>query len=174
MYDEIIEIAENRAYLNAVRNDGYGPNLDLLRRMPSFNSLKDYVDRLKEAGELSFSKVFHEPIGYYNLKCFLVADYSVDKAVFISDVELYKKMRDPSARLKVAKLLFERFVAEDTTGKFHQGESVFERQRVSNSGCGDISLCTKLTIALSRSGGRRRRSRWCRRPPPSRRPPSRS
>ena len=129
MYDEIIEIAENRAYLNAVRNESYGPNLELLKKMPPFSELQDYYKKLKDAGEITFSKVFHEPIGYYMMKCFLIADYSVDKAVFTSDVELYKKMRDPSARLKVAKLLFERFVAEDV-GKFPQGESVFERQRV--------------------------------------------
>eukprot|EP00474_Spongospora_subterranea_P009656 CRZ10114.1 hypothetical protein [Spongospora subterranea] len=128
MYDDFVEIAENKAYLNAVRNETYGPNLDLIRRMPLYSSLADYEMELRQHDKISFSHIFYEPIGYYLMKCFLVADYSVDKAVFISDVELYKKMRDPSARLKVGKLLFERFVAEDGA-KYPMGESVFERRR---------------------------------------------
>ncbi|CEP03536.1 hypothetical protein PBRA_009421 [Plasmodiophora brassicae] len=128
MYDEIVEIAENKAYLNAVRNETYGPNLDLLRRFPAYSSLADYENELRQQDKLTFSQIFHEPIGYYLLKCFLIADYSVDKAVFISDCELFKKMRDPSARLKLAKLIFERFVADDGA-KYPMGESVFERRR---------------------------------------------
>lgn len=93
MYDEIVEIAENKAYLNAVRNETYGPNLDLLRRFPAYSSLADYENELRQQDKLTFSQIFHEPIGYYLLKCFLIADYSVDKAVFISDCELFKKMR---------------------------------------------------------------------------------
>jgi hypothetical protein len=27
--------------------------------------------------------IFNEPTGYYSMKCFLVADYAVDKAIFI-------------------------------------------------------------------------------------------
>jgi hypothetical protein len=42
------------------------------------------------------------------MKCFLVADYAVDKAIFIKDVEAYKRMRFESARRKIAKLLYQR------------------------------------------------------------------
>lgn len=93
MYDEFVEIAENKAYLNAVKNEMYGPNLDFLRRMPLYSSLIEYEADLRQSDKLTFSDIFHEPIGYYLMKCFLIADYSVDKAVFISDVELFKKMR---------------------------------------------------------------------------------
>eukprot|EP00475_Leptophrys_vorax_P027336 TRINITY_DN38991_c0_g1_i1.p1 TRINITY_DN38991_c0_g1~~TRINITY_DN38991_c0_g1_i1.p1 ORF type:complete len:644 (-),score=188.23 TRINITY_DN38991_c0_g1_i1:94-1989(-) len=128
MYDEIIEQAENRAYIQAVRRDTLGPNLDVLNTLPKYEELKELEEELRQQGKLRFDAIFEEPTGFYLLKCFLIADYSVDKAVFVKDVELYRKMRDPAARLKIGRLIHERFVAEDT-GKFPPGESVFERRK---------------------------------------------
>eukprot|EP01083_Nonionella_stella_P050865 135167_1 len=136
MYDEIIEIAENRAYLNAVKQaqdfggGRHGPNLDLLKTSscPPYEELGELEQELKTAGLINFDTVFHEPTGYYLIKCFLTADYSVDKAVFISDVELFRTLRDASARFKVAKLLYDRFVGEENPNHI-PGESVFERRR---------------------------------------------
>lgn len=128
MYDELIGSAENRAYLNAVKREAMGPNLEILQEMPRYEDLGELEDNLRKSGKLRFDPIFEEPTGFYLLKCFLIADYSVDKAVFVKDVELFRKMRDPSARLKIGRLIYERFVGEDT-GKFPKGESVFERRK---------------------------------------------
>ena len=61
-------------------------------------------------------------------QCFLIADYAVDKAIFIKDVEAYKSMRFESARRKVAALLYQRFVSteEPAHGEYKHGVSVFQ------------------------------------------------
>jgi len=129
MYDEIIEIAENRAYLQAVK-DGYGqgPNLELLKSIPEFESqeIQDFYKEYGDKGHWTFERVFKEPIGYYHMKLFLIADYSVDKAVFLNDVRLFKTLRDQSARKTVAALIYRRFMLDNTTAKFKPGQSVFD------------------------------------------------
>lgn len=119
MYDELTDVVEKQNYKNA---GAQGPNLKLLEKLPDYERLKDYENSL----DICFKNVFHEPLGYYLMKCFLISDYSVDKAVFVSDVELYKTLRDPSARLKVAKLIFERFCADEGPDPA-RGQSVFDR-----------------------------------------------
>jgi len=129
MYDEIIEIAENRAYLQAVK-DGYGqgPNLELLKTIPDFTSpiIQDFNNKLEKSNQLTFEKVFKEPIGYYHMKLFLISDYSVDKAVFLNDVRLFKTLRDNSARKTVATLIYQRFMLDHLSPQFKTGQSVFD------------------------------------------------
>jgi serine/threonine protein kinase len=63
------------------------------------------------------------------MKCFLVADYAVNKAIFIKDVEAYRLMRFDSARKRIARLIYDRFVSTDGQDKFSQAEqqmSVFK------------------------------------------------
>ncbi|MES1916482.1 MAG: hypothetical protein MHM6MM_008291, partial [Cercozoa sp. M6MM] len=135
MYEDLLEIAENRAYLTAVKQEQNGPNLELLKRLQAYAELKDFEEQLREQHRLTFHAVFHEPIGYYLLKNFLQADYAVDNAVFISDVELFKNIRDASTRRKVARMLYERFVAPDSErrrNRWQMGESVFDRRHRSN------------------------------------------
>lgn len=127
MYDEILEIAENRAYLNNAKKDTFGPNMEILQTMPSYEELADLENELKSNNLITFDKIFNEPTGYYLMKCFLIADFSVDKAVFLKDCKLYKAMNDPSARLKIGRLIYDRFVGTDE-GKYPKGQSVFDRQ----------------------------------------------
>jgi len=130
MYDEIIEIAENRAYLQAVKDGyGHGPNLDLLNTLPPYEeeSIKELERDLEDSSKLTFHWVFREPVGYYHMKLFLISDYSVDKAIFLNDVRLYKTLNDPKARLAVAKLLVERFLSPNYHKRFPIGSSVFDR-----------------------------------------------
>jgi len=130
MYDEIIEIAENRAYLHAVQDmdNNQGPNLELLRTMPDFESQKiqEFLQKLNENDELHFEAVFKEPIGYYHIKLFLLSDYSVDKAVFLNDVRLFKTLTDIQARRTVSSLIFRRYMSDQSASKFKTGSSVFE------------------------------------------------
>eukprot|EP00457_Paulinella_chromatophora_P002456 gb/GEZN01002461.1/.p1 GENE.gb/GEZN01002461.1/~~gb/GEZN01002461.1/.p1 ORF type:complete len:645 (-),score=124.53 gb/GEZN01002461.1/:421-2355(-) len=128
MFDDIQEIAENSAYLKAVEEKNV--SMEMMQKLPPYEECKDIEERLKQNRELDFDTVFHEPLGYYMIKCFLLADYAVDKAVFIKDCERYRTMRFPSARRKVAQLLYQRFVAmrdlQDGEEKWQKGQSVFD------------------------------------------------
>jgi len=128
MYDEIIEIAENRAYLHAVQEgNGQGPNLELLKTTPNFESpiIQDFLNTLEKSHQLNFDVVFKEPVGYYHIKLFLISDYSVDKAVFLNDIRLFKTLKDAQARKTVASLIFKKYMTEHN-GSFKTGVSVFE------------------------------------------------
>jgi len=127
MYDEIIEIAENRAYLHAVQEgNGQGPNLELLKITPVFESstIQDFLHKLDKSNQLNFDAVFKEPVGYYHIKLFLISDYSVDKAVFLNDIRLFKTLKDVQARKTVASLIFKKYMSEQSS--FKPGVSVFE------------------------------------------------
>jgi hypothetical protein len=90
---DIAEILEDHAYLGAVRNTNADSAITLLEQLPPFDSLGDFLAKLKAENQLRFEIVFHETVGYYLIKCFLVSEYSVSKALFISDVEVYRQMR---------------------------------------------------------------------------------
>jgi len=130
MYDEIIEIAENRAYLHAVQdgNGHGGPNLDLLKRIPEFDSLviREFLRMLEKNDMLNFDAVFKEPIGYYHIKLFLISELSVDKAVFLNDVRLFKTLKDAQARHTVASFIFKKYMIDQVKGSFKTGVSIFE------------------------------------------------
>ena len=83
MFEDIHEIAENSAYLKAVEERDVC--LDMLEQLPSAEAqcVLDMEQKLKLENKLTFDSIFNEPIGYYYIKCFLLADYAVDKACFI-------------------------------------------------------------------------------------------
>jgi len=101
-------------------------SLEMLEQLPPYDDLRGLEEKLRFEGKLTFDSIFNEPTGYYMIKCFLVADYAVDKAIFIKDVEAYKSMRFESARRKVALLLYQRFVATEDVPEFKPGSSVFQ------------------------------------------------
>jgi len=127
MFEDMQELAENSAYLKAVEEKDV--SLEMLHQLPAYVDLKETEQKLKDESKLNFNSVFHEPTGFYLIKCFLTSDYGVDRAVFIKDCEAYRQMRFESARRKVAKLLYQRFVAfRDLAldNEFPKGSSVFE------------------------------------------------
>lgn len=126
MFEDIHEIAENSAYLKAVEEKDV--SLEMYEQLPPYEELTELEAKLKREGNLTFDRIFHEPVGYYMIKCFLVADYAVDKAIFIKDCEAYSSMRFESARRKIAKLIYQRFVSQEpsTLEAFKKGASVFE------------------------------------------------
>jgi len=126
MFEDIHEIAENSAYLKAVEEKDIC--LEMYEQLPPYEDLEALEAKLKAEGALTFDRIFDQPTGYYMIKCFLVADYAVDKAIFIKDVEAYKSMRFESARAKIAKLLYQRFVASESEHNivFDKGSSVFQ------------------------------------------------
>jgi len=113
----------------------------MLEQLPPYDELRGLEEKLRFDNKLTFDSIFNEPTGYYMIKCFLIADYAVDKAIFIKDVEAYKSMRFESARRKVALLLYQRFVATDETPAhdFKQGSSVFQIIQSHKGGMDDKS-----------------------------------
>lgn len=148
--EDIHEIAENSAYLKAVEEKDV--SLDMYLQLPPFEQLGELEARLRRDGALTFSKIFHEPTGFYNIKNFLISDYAVDKAIFIKDVEAYRSMRFESARKMVAKLLYQRFVAmEDRESlNFKKGSSVFQiiKERSQQRGVSGFDMDAKSEDGL--------------------------
>jgi len=124
VFEDIHEIAENTAFLRAVEEREI--SLEMLDQLPSYEDLRDMEAKLRAENKLNFAHIFHEPTGFYMIKQFLVADYSGDKAVFLKDIETYKSVRFESARLKIAKLLYHRFMADDEQHKYPALSSVFQ------------------------------------------------
>lgn len=126
MFEDIHEIAENSAYLKAVEEKDVCT--EIWDTLPPFEDLKDLEEKLKAEGRINFNTIFGEPTGYYFIKCFLIADYAVDKAIFLKDIEAYRSMRFESARKRVAKIIFQRFIAPDSDNstEFKKGSSVFQ------------------------------------------------
>jgi serine/threonine protein kinase len=126
VFDDIHEIQENQYYLDEIQKNDV--RLEMLQDIPAYDQCGELEKKLETEGALTFDWIFNSPTGYYMIKCFLIADYAVDKAIFIKDVEAYRGMRFESARRKVAKLLFQRFVASEPEHSltFDKGSSVFE------------------------------------------------
>ncbi|CEP01095.1 hypothetical protein PBRA_008407 [Plasmodiophora brassicae] len=126
---DITEILENHAYLGAVKNNDSDAAQELLDKLPPFATLGDLVAQLKASNELTFKVVFGQRAGHYLIKCFLVSEYSVSKALFISDVDIFRQMRDPAARVTVAKRIVDEFlVARDANDPPpRKRQSVFEQ-----------------------------------------------
>lgn len=124
--EDMQEMAENSAYLSAVERKDV--SMDMYHQLPPYEELGELESQLVEENAITFDKIFHEPCGYYNIKNFLIADYSVDRAIFIKDVEKYRNMRFESARKRVAKILYERFVAQEgrENMNYPAGVSVFQ------------------------------------------------
>jgi len=130
MFEDIHEIAENSAYLKAVEDRDVC--LEMYESLPAYEDCQHIEASLAQQNKLTFDAIFHEATGFYMMKCFLIADYCVDKAIFIKDVAAYKLMRFESARRKIALLLFNRFVSTDETitAEFTPATSVFDLIRL--------------------------------------------
>lgn len=126
VFEDIHEIQENKYYLDEIQKNEV--KLEMLENVPPFEQCLELEAKLEAEGSLTFDRIFNTPTGYYMIKCFLIADYAVDKAIFIKDVEAYRGMRFESARRKIAKLLYQRFVASEHEHSmtFEKGSSVFE------------------------------------------------
>jgi hypothetical protein len=69
--------------------------------LPPFEELGALEAELHQRGLITFDRIFKEATGFYLIKCFLMADYSADKAMFVSDVDVFKNMRDEMGRIRV-------------------------------------------------------------------------
>lgn len=132
MVDDILQLAHNQQFLERITNGMQGGgNLELLKKLPKYAELSELERRLKSEGLLDFKTIFHEPVGTYLIQTFLVTEHSVDKAIFVSDVETFKKLNDPSARLNVARKIWHKFCAPESH-EHVQGISVFAKDDEQN------------------------------------------
>eukprot|EP01084_Bolivina_argentea_P012159 22784_1 len=132
MYDDIIHLAMDQQLLTEIRErDSNYKKLPLWRELQKNESTSELEEELQSSGLLTFETIFHEPVGYHLMKSFLETEHSVDKAVFIADVEIYKTLQDPRARENVSAKIYERFCAPEDislTGNRRKGMSVFTRR----------------------------------------------
>jgi len=126
MFEDIQEIAQNSEYLKAVEEKDV--SLEMLENIPPYEECGEIEKKLESEGALTFERIFNIPTGFYMIKCFLLSNYAVDKAIFIKDVEAYNSMRFESARKKIARLLYLRFVAceNEHEQEYEKGSSVFQ------------------------------------------------
>ncbi len=64
---------------------------------------------LSQKNQLTFDRVFLEPIGFHFIKSFLESQHSEDKAIFIKDVETYEALTDFHARHETAHKIYNTF-----------------------------------------------------------------
>jgi len=151
MFDDFEEKAVNDALIRAV--EGKDISTGMFTSLPNYQDLKEFENKLKIEEKINFQTIFHEPLGFYCIKLFLSSDYAIDKAIFVKDVETYRQMRFESARKKVAKLLFQRFIAyRDVTSTVefaNDGISIFEilrRQQEEEKAKEEKRRIKKITI----------------------------
>eukprot|EP00484_Ammonia_sp_Unknown_P018451 CAMPEP_0197040342 /NCGR_PEP_ID=MMETSP1384-20130603/17069_1 /TAXON_ID=29189 /ORGANISM="Ammonia sp." /LENGTH=646 /DNA_ID=CAMNT_0042471083 /DNA_START=151 /DNA_END=2091 /DNA_ORIENTATION=+ len=129
MYDDIIHLAMDQQLLTEIRErDSNYKKLPLWRELQKNETtqLQELEQQLQGKGLLTFETIFHEPVGYHLMKSFLQTEHSVDKAVFIADVEVYKTLQDPRARENVATKIYQQFCAPESPNRV-KGQSVFRR-----------------------------------------------
>ena len=151
MYTSVVEVTQNREFLDSVRKGwSHGPNLNLLSTLPSYSDCADFEQRLTSTNAITFDKVFHEPLGYHLIKAFLVLNHSDDKAVFVTDVELYKSLTDASARMHISRKIFVKYCASTSTQTDTlRGISVFDRDGSSSVDSESIDDRSNLTMDSS-------------------------
>jgi len=114
MYDEIMEIMENRQYIQAM-NSTLNPTI--LSQIPEFSECEEFEKQLKTAGRLTFHSLFDEPLGFYLIKQFMIDDYSIEKANFLEDVATYRKMSDFGVRQRIGAAVFRQYCTDDDIAK---------------------------------------------------------
>lgn len=124
IFEDIHEIAENTAYIKAVEEKEI--STEMLDTLPPYEELRSIEETLESEGRLRLTRIFNEPTGAYLIRCFMNEGYSVDKAWFVKDVQYYRKMRFLSARQKVARLIYQRYVEQDSKSGIRFQGSIFE------------------------------------------------
>ncbi|ETO14852.1 hypothetical protein RFI_22517, partial [Reticulomyxa filosa] len=90
MYDDIIHLAMDQQLLTEIRERDVVnyKKLPLWKELQKSGDTTDLEEKLSEEKQLTFENIFFkEPVGYHLMKSFLINEHSVDKAVFLSDVE---------------------------------------------------------------------------------------
>ncbi|ETO13421.1 hypothetical protein RFI_23956 [Reticulomyxa filosa] len=130
--DAVTTVAQNKEFLNRIiLGKSHGNNTKLLEQLPKFSELEEFEKTLREQNQITFASVFHEPVGNYLIRTYLLSQHSIDKAIFLSDVELFKKLKNPSAQKSVAQKIFDQFCGAETSNHI-PGLSVFEHAKNRN------------------------------------------
>ena len=91
MVDDILQLAHNQQFLERITNGMQGGgNIELLKKLPKYEDLRNLEQRLKNENKLNFNSVFHEPVGNYLVRTYLVTEHSVDKVRYCYIKQFYK------------------------------------------------------------------------------------
>lgn len=109
----VADILANCSYLSAL-NDEDGASVEILNDLLAYNDpkVRALEERLRNKGALRFETIFNEETGYHLFSQFLEEGYGRDKAMFLKDVDAYTHVRFEPARVKVAQLIYERYLTE--------------------------------------------------------------
>ena len=112
MYDDIIDLVMDQQLLTEINTKTVN-----YKRLPIWEELHSKTDAemeelqqsLSDQNMLTFDRVFREPIGFHFIKSYLESQHSVDKAIFIRDVETYQSLTDFHARNETAHKIYSTF-----------------------------------------------------------------
>lgn len=99
-------------------------NVEMIKRLGPYEQYAALEMHLKRHDQINFHAMLKEPLGCYFIKSFLASTYSLSKATFIADVDLYRKLKE-SARHKASQVIFQRFIMPDSNSE----SSVFDRYK---------------------------------------------
>ena len=79
--EEILRLDSYQQFLDRITASGKseGVNLGLLQKLPPYEELKNLESQLHFENKINFSTIFHEPVGNYLFRTYLVTEHSVDK-----------------------------------------------------------------------------------------------
>eukprot|EP00486_Rosalina_sp_Unknown_P011036 CAMPEP_0201592598 /NCGR_PEP_ID=MMETSP0190_2-20130828/190453_1 /ASSEMBLY_ACC=CAM_ASM_000263 /TAXON_ID=37353 /ORGANISM="Rosalina sp." /LENGTH=379 /DNA_ID=CAMNT_0048051449 /DNA_START=68 /DNA_END=1208 /DNA_ORIENTATION=+ len=148
MYDDIIDLAMDQQLLTEINNQIDYRALPIWRELQlrTDEEIKTLEQKLNNNERLAFDHLFREPIGFYFIKSYLQTQHSVDKAVFIRDVAVYKTLIHPEARKEALVKIFEAFCGPELPDRI-QGTSAL----IDIHASGHLKSATQSVDGTSRS-----------------------
>eukprot|EP01084_Bolivina_argentea_P047385 87302_1 len=128
MYDDIIDLAMDQQLLTAINTSSDNSSrLPVWRELfsKSKEDLESIRSQLSADNLLTFDIIFEEPIGYYFIKSYLKSQHSIDKAIFVRDVDIFKTLNDPAALKEVANRIFNTFCTPETPDRVKGTSSLY-------------------------------------------------
>eukprot|EP01084_Bolivina_argentea_P255072 428931_1 len=133
MFEDLIEIAMDQQFIQAIGN-GTATNNKLLpiwRELLSKaeDEMEELESKLCDEHKLTFDVLFNEILGHYFIAQYLKSQHSIDKAVFIQDVNIFKSIKDDNMRKQALYKIYNTFCAPEKKNRI-KGTSCFENSRI--------------------------------------------
>ncbi len=93
MYDDIIHLAMDQQLLTEIgQNNVNYRKLPLWKELQKKEDMTEFEAKLEEAGQLTFDKIFNEPVGFHLMRSFLESEHSVDKVESLSPLSPFARL----------------------------------------------------------------------------------
>eukprot|EP01084_Bolivina_argentea_P291465 500936_1 len=153
MYNDIIDLAMDQQLIHAINSQ---LKIDY-KRLPIWRELhskteqdiKAFEHKLDNTNCLTFDSVFNEPIGYFFIKLYLESQHSIDKAVFIRDVELFKSLHNYDMQQQALHAIYQTYCTPESPNRI-KGISCLQnniKHNIKNSSSLEISKSGSLQIS---------------------------